>query len=369
MKPVRYVLLGCGHRANVLHERLKRSSSVELVGAWDPDVQRRELFWPHPVRSWEEMIRGDVDWVLVVSPNLFHKEQIVASLEAGKHVFSEKPLATTTPDCLALAKAARNSEQILMTGFTLRYSGLYRTVKQLLSDGVLGRLVSIDATENLTPGHGAYIMTNWRRDYRLAGSNILEKCVHDLDLLNWFTDSLPRRVAAFGGTDVFVPQNAALFERSPRFSDKAATKASGLNPFTAEKGIEDNLVSILEFANGVRAQFQLTSSNPIPERRMYLSGTEGTAVLDLVTGTLKCKTLYETPARVWSENSWGDGHGGGDNVMVQELVETMTTGKAPATGIEEGLRSTLVGIALDTARREQTVLNLDSTWKALEAAR
>jgi len=369
MKAIRYGIIGCGHRMRSLSLRLSQYPEIELAGAYDPDSKNLQSLWRGPKVSWEELANDPLlDWILVASPNVYHREQIVAALVAGKHVFAEKPLATTRADCLALAKAARQSDSTLMTGFTLRYSGLYRKVKALLSEGRIGTIISINASENLQAGHGAYIMTNWRRDYAIAGSNVLEKCVHDLDLLNWFTGSVPSRVAAFGGTNLFIPENAGLWDRSARFKDKGQTVATGLNPFTVEKSIEDNLVGILEYQNGMRAQFQLTSSNAIPERRMYISGSEGNLVLDLVTGEIRLRTLFDQASLTWAEQGWADGHGGGDDVMMRELVATMVHGAPPATGIEEGLVSTLVGIALDQARRESRVVELHDWWDQLSKA-
>jgi predicted dehydrogenase len=70
-----------------------------------------------------------VDWVLVFSPNVYHKAHIIAGFEAGKHVFSEKPLATTLADCAAIAQAHRKSGRLFATGFVLRFSPIYRKAK------------------------------------------------------------------------------------------------------------------------------------------------------------------------------------------------------------------------------------------------
>jgi len=355
---------------------LARHGDVELAGSWDPVARNSETVNRAaspirniaPVRDYEDLLGlPALDWVFVGSPNVYHRSQVEAALGRGKHVFTEKPLATSVEDCFALASAASKSDRRLVTGFTLRYSPLYRRVKSVLDAGTIGKVVSIDANENLAPGHGAYIMTNWRRDYAVAGAHILEKCVHDLDLLNWFTGSVPLRVAAFGGNDVFIPEQAGLFERTDTFLTWPATRVTGLNPFTTSKTIEDNIVTILEFANGARAQFQLTSSNPLGERRMYMSGTQGNLIVDLVSGVVKVKTLFDSHTSVWDSTDAEDGHGGGDEVMIKELVRTMVDGAAMATGIVEGLRSTIVGLSLDRARREGRVVALNDLWKELEA--
>ena len=371
---IRYGVIGCGKRAVNLLRML--STDVELVAGWDPDAAKVDALYalaapgrdlPHPA-SWQALLLlREVDWVFVCSPNAFHRAHIEAALSLGKHVFAEKPLATSEEDCLALAHAAAASDRLLMTGFTLRYSPLYREVKRVIAAGTLGRVVSIDANENLAPGHGAYIFTNWRRDHSLAGGHILEKCVHDLDLLGWFTASRPIRVAAFGGNAMFTPDNAPLFDKALSFLDWEETRATGLNPFTTDKTIEDTLVAILEYESGARVQFQLTSSNALGERRMFISGTEGTLIVDLVKARLTYQTLYDSAPTVWDG---GEGfHGGGDEVMLTELAATMLHSTPPATGITEGLTSTLVGLSLDRARRKGQVLDLMPLWGRLDAAK
>ena len=87
----------------------------------------------------------------------------MAAFKAGKNVFSEKPLATKVEDCQEIFEAHKKSGLLFATGFVLRYSKLYRKVKDLIVSGELGKVLSIDANENITPSHGGYIMMNWRR--------------------------------------------------------------------------------------------------------------------------------------------------------------------------------------------------------------
>ncbi|MEI8094243.1 MAG: Gfo/Idh/MocA family oxidoreductase [Spirochaetales bacterium] len=370
---VKYVVVGCGGRAINLVAMLKTQPGLELAGAWDPSAQAVDDLYaaagasglPRPGSFEDALALPEVSWTLVASPNAYHRAHIEAALSHGLHVFAEKPLATTEDDCLALAAAERRSDRLIMTGFTLRYSPLYREVKRLLDSGKLGRIVSIDANENLFPGHGAYIFTNWRRHHEIAGAHVLEKCVHDLDLLNWFTGSRPRRVAAFGDNLVFTRENAPLFDRTDAFKTWTETLRVGLNPFVTEKTVEDTLVAILDYENGAKVQFQITSSNPLGERRMYLSGTEGTLIVDLVTSKLTYKTLFDTEATVFDGR--GGFHGGGDEVMIGELAAAMTHGTRPSTGLAQGLVSTLVGLSLDRAHREGRVIDLTPLWQQLEA--
>lgn len=380
MADVRYAVIGCGQRLRWLVELLSRQPGIVLSGAWDPDAANSEALCriggrekadePVRYRSAGELLRDrTVEWVLVGSPNAYHARHITAAFGVGKHVFAEKPLSTTIRGCTAALAAARNSGRLFATGFTLRYAPLYRRAKALIERGVIGKIVSINASENISPDHGAYIMTNWRRFSELAGAHVLEKCVHDLDLLNWFTGSVPVRVAAFGGNSIFVPENAELLGKTGVFIDDAkwpGISTLGLDPFTTEKTIEDHLVSILEYANGVRVQFQTTTSNAIPERRMYVSGTEGTLILEFYRSLLRYRTIHsDETITIEGLGDHEDPHGGGDKAMIRELAHSMRRGTPPVCSGEEGLRSTVAGIALSAAYRKGRIVNLSRVWKRL----
>ena len=101
---------------------------------------------------------------MVFSLNAMHHDHILAAFKAGKHVFSEKPLATSIDDCVDIYNAYRAGDRFFATGFVLRYAPLYRRVKQMLDSGKFGRILSINADENIAPYHGGYIMMNWRRN-------------------------------------------------------------------------------------------------------------------------------------------------------------------------------------------------------------
>ena len=112
-KPIQVAVLGCGSRSSYVVKNLLRDSggNVNIAAVYDPDpevVKSALAAWKMPeaisCKSYQEAIdHPGVDWVMVFSPNVYHKEQVVAAFAAGKHVFSEKPLATTIEDCVAIA--------------------------------------------------------------------------------------------------------------------------------------------------------------------------------------------------------------------------------------------------------------------------
>jgi len=372
--PICVAVIGAGSRAKTVVRNLIEESGggAGVASVYDPDeaaATEALRVWGAPeaivARSAEAALHAEgVEWAMIFSPNALHREHIVAAFEAHRHVFAEKPLATTIEDCVQIQEAHRRSGRIFMTGFVLRYAPLYREIKRLLQTGGFGPIISIAASENIPPAHGGYIMANWRRFTRLAGPHILEKCCHDLDLINWFCEDLPRRVAAFGGLDVFTPANQDLFEKYGGEKTFLAwpDPHRAPSPFLSEKDIMDNLIGILEYRNGARVSFQATMCNPIPERRMYIACREGTIIGELYRGLLQYAPLGGEPRTAQFP---GGGHGDGDRHLSQALWETMTRGTPPRCGAEEGLRSAVVALALDEAARQGRVIDLEPVWNRL----
>jgi predicted dehydrogenase len=372
-KTIRVAVLGGGYRGCGVTQRLLRDSEghVQIVSLFDPnpEVARKAVeTWGQHTKicsSYQEAIDCEgVDWVMVFSPNVYHKEQIIYAFDQGKHVFAEKPLAASVEGCQEVFDAHQKTDRLFATGFVLRYAPLYRRVKEILDSGILGKIISIDANENITPAHGGYIMCNWRRHTRLAGPHILEKCCHDIDLLNWFCGSIPSRVASFGGLDFFVPENEPLRQKYGAGVFKNLPDPEAVDsPFLSEKDLKDNQISILEYRNNIRVMFQATMSNPIPERRMYFSCTEGTMIAELYSGTLRYKTLGDTEET--SVTISGDGHGGGDDYIMKELYETMRLGTEPKCSGNEGLESSVTALMLDESAKQGAVINMEPIWEKL----
>ena len=368
-------LIGAGARSAVLKLLFGCGTKLRLRGVYDPDAghareRAASLGFPQAricASEVEVLESAAVDWVLVFSPNCFHAGQVAAALRAGKDVFTEKPMATALEDCEEVCRAYQQSGRQLATGFVLRYSPIYRKIRELLDAGEIGRIISIEADDNLPVTLGSYIMRNWRRRRANAGPYILEKNCHDLDLLNWFTGSLPARVASFGGLDFFVPKNERLRREYTDAEGRSPFTAipddhGEASPFLADKDIVDNQVCILEYRNGIRATFHATLANRLPDRRMYISGSEGTLVLS--REVIRVRRLGEEAVRTYDFHNQ-DEHGGGDAVIMRELYETMCGGGAPKSSGMQGLRSAVVALGLDEAQRTGTVVDLDAVWRRL----
>jgi len=379
MKKIGIGVIGCGAMGLAMVRRvLALSPELEIVALYDPDERsiRAALAElpgnPIVCSSYGEVLRNpSISWVMIASWNCHHREQAVAAFRAGKHVFCQKPLAITFEECLEMQRAWRESGLLFNIGFTLRYSPHYREIRRLIAGGAVGELVSMEFNETLDFSHGGYIMGDWRRLRKNAGTHLLEKCCHDIDLANWMVGSRARRVASFGGLSFFKPENARHIERLGNDAEgKPAYRTwpglFGENPFESDKDIIDNQVAILEYANGVRAVFHTNCNSAIPERRMYILGTEGTLIADVIKGTIQLRRIgFDSEMEDHSTHAKG-GHGDGDSHLARELVESMLCGASPSSGMKEGLEAAVTCFAIDAAMEHGSVVDVDRYWAQVD---
>lgn len=376
---VRVGIIGAGGRVRGLAGRvIAADSRICITAVYDPldrsVAAAREMFGEsvESFPSYQALLeKSGVDWVMIGSWNCFHRDQIVDSFGAGKHVFSEKPIAISLDECVDIGRAYAESDRRFIIGFTLRYSPHYRAVNGILESGAVGEIVSLEFNETLGFNHGGYIMGDWRRLQANAGSHLLEKCCHDVDIINWLTGSRVRRVASFGGLNFFHPGNAHHIERigtdaGGRSAYRTWPGTIEANPFTSDKDIVDNQVAILEFDSGVRATFHTNCNMAIPERRIYLAGTEGTVRADLIAGTVHYQRIGFDTELVDISAGVSGGHGGGDPVLCTHLASMMTEDAESLTTLEDGVSSAVVCFAVDEAMESGAVVDLSAMWDRVD---
>lgn len=148
--------------------------------------------------DWREVVAlPDLDAVIVALTNDQHHAAATAALAAGKHVFCEKPLGLTLPQCDAIIEAAAAAGRVLQVGHEMRFQRLYQRMHAMILEGAVGDLQLMWCREFRGP-----MRPGWRSSEAVTGGAILEKNVHHLDLFNWMMDAAPLRVSAHGGTNV-----------------------------------------------------------------------------------------------------------------------------------------------------------------------
>jgi len=374
-KTIGVAVAGGGARLRgLLMKLLAHAGEIRLVGLYDPQPESVEAMRKSfgdfvGYTTYADLLADpEVDWVAIGSWNSQHAEQILSARVAGKHIFCEKPLATNLEDCQRIEQALEGCDKHFSFGLVLRYSPFYRKVKTLLEQGTVGNILSMEFNETLDFNHGGYIMGNWRRLREHAGPHILEKCCHDFDIANWFTQSLPETVASFGDTRFFKHENAGLADEiGPNADGNAAfatwSDSRRVNPFSGSGDVLDCQVAILQYANGVQASFHTNTVASIPERRFYIVGDRGTLRADVLAGTIEYAPMRHHATRTTLRPAVYGGHGGGDSVLVDDLRSTMLHNSPPKAGIKEAIASTIPCLAIDQAQRTRQVVNIGPWWE------
>lgn len=138
----------------------------------------------------------ELDAVVIVSPSMYHAGQIKTALDAGKHVFCEKPLDITVEKCLEAEKAVEaHPDKVFMLGFMRRYDRSYMNAMEKIRNGDIGRVIMVRSysQDPISTIEGTLKFAPH------SGGQFLDMCVHDIDLVRWFSGSEPRTVWGIGG--------------------------------------------------------------------------------------------------------------------------------------------------------------------------
>lgn len=133
----------------------------------------------------------EIEAVDICLPTLLHREFAVAALEAGKHVFLEKPIALTPDDADAIVAAAERADRILMVGLVLRFWPEYVELQRRVADGELGRPTAVTVSRLSPPAD----WNDWMADPAQSGGAAVDLMIHDLDQMNWLLGE-PRSIFA-----------------------------------------------------------------------------------------------------------------------------------------------------------------------------
>jgi predicted dehydrogenase len=163
--------------------------------------------------AYARLLATDVHVVLLAAPPHFRPEHLRASVAAGKHVFTEKPMAVDAPglrSVLETVEAARAARLALVAGFCWRYRAGHRALYARVNDGALGDIRAVYSTYNTStlgrnprqPGWSdmEFQLRNWQTHVWLAGDHVVEQAIHSLDKQAWaFGDVPPLSCTAVGG--------------------------------------------------------------------------------------------------------------------------------------------------------------------------
>ena len=220
-----------------------------LVGVVSRDRERADRFAKkfgaeHAYTSYDDLLRNaDVTVVAIHTPNAQHAEQAIAAARAGKHVFCDKPMATTVADAERIVRECEKAGVKLGVNFHNRFMPSFIETRRIIASGEIGevQMVQLEASPGARPGGR---LGTWRVDAAVAGLGTTNSIgVHVYDILRYLLDSEITMVSAFFDT-----------------------------PRAVMEGIN---LSTFRFANGALAQLSVHEITPFPHNDFVIYGAKG----------------------------------------------------------------------------------------------
>ena len=195
----------------------------------------------------------DIDAIMISTPNYTHIEVIREVVKYNKHILLEKPMATTVKDAWEICRLAENYPAVFQIGLQYRYKSIYReAIYEAQTRKTVGDVRTISISEHRIPFLDK--VNQWNKFSAFSGGTLVEKCCHYFDLFNLFAASKPKTVYAVGSQAV----NYGDFSYQGKSSD-----------------IIDNAFVIIEYENGVKANFNLCMFAPMFFEELTLCGDNG----------------------------------------------------------------------------------------------
>ena len=165
--------------------------------------------------AYQKVLASDINYVILATPPGFRPQHLKAAVAAGKHIFTEKPVAVDAPGirtCLEVYEEANAKGLAIGVGTMYRHSAAHMEFMKRLHDGQIGDLVAARCYYNTGPlwsyerqpgwGDMEWQLRNWYYFTWLCGDHIVEQHVHNLDAVNWALGAHPLRAVAVGGRQV-----------------------------------------------------------------------------------------------------------------------------------------------------------------------
>jgi 1,5-anhydro-D-fructose reductase (1,5-anhydro-D-mannitol-forming) len=328
---VRYGVIGLGRIVQgTMAPAMVAEPQCELVAAVSRDQDRADAFAKKfgarfAYTDYDKMLANPkVDAVYIATPNAQHYDQVLGAAAAGKHILCDKPMSLNAREAAREVEACDKAGVKLGINFHNRHLPWVRDVKQLIADGVIGDVVTIqvEASAGVTPP------VDWRNDKQLAGlGTVYSQGVHVYDFLGWIQDSLPTEVVAF-------------------FDDQHG-----------KWNIETEANVLMRFANGARAYVNCNTMNPYPQNDIAIYGTKGRIVgvnltrsringeLRVTTESGETVTPYESP--------------GAHRLCLVAFTKAVIAGETPDASGEDGRRSMVLCDAIAKSVAERRIVDVE----------
>lgn len=429
MKKIKAIVIGYGDRGSIYADyALADKDRFEIVGVVDPNDFKLQLA-KEKFNLQDNQLFSNINDCLKTNPecDLFinatmdqlHYEVMKAVLNKKYNMLTEKPIVGNEKQLLELKSLADKNHCLVFVCHVLRYTPFYSTIKQMILDGKIGKMISIQMDEHVGIAHygGSYVRGKWNNEEECMSSFLLAKSCHDIDIMCWLNNStLPEKVASFGGRYFFIRENAPKgstetcfdcpLEKAclysaikhyiecnwssnltwPQIKKKSEditledkinflkTTSYGKCIFKVDDAdITDRQCLIVDFKDGSIGNFNQIGGAPQAGRYIHIVGSLGEIVGNAESGvitympanrdSLECEKIKIDVNKQINKQFGTFGHMGGDFQIMKSVVDYLNGDKSSIsiTSLGDSINSHLVVFAADKSRKTNKIIKVKSS--------
>lgn len=416
MKKFTVAIIGCGSRGAEAYGRAmyEQKDKFDIVALFDIRADRLEKYGAvfgvdgsnlfRDEDSFFEKKRADV--LVIASLDNDHVRQCEKALALGYDILLEKPITGIEEECESLLKKYHQYGGKVVVCHVLRYAPGYIKLKELLDSEDCGKLVMIDSIEQVCYWHQAhsFVRGNWRNSVETSPM-ILQKCCHDLDLLQYYANSRCDTISSIGDLRHFRSENApegaakrcmdckylkdCVYSAEDIYVNNWKSVGSPANcwpynsitttyPLTEEaireaiqegpygrcvyacdNDVVDNQIVAMTFENGITANLRMTAFTAGGGRIMKFYCTHGQ--IEYIDSENKIYVRkFNKPEQVIDIaallDEGGHNHGGGDAGLVNDFYNVLCGSAGAPTKLEGSIESHIMAIRAEQSRKQGGVL-------------
>jgi len=423
----KYVLVGPGGRAEFFYGAMVEDyrETSELLAFCDVNQTRMDYAnqlleekYNHPkvatylVSEFDQMIEQEKpDIVIVTSVDRTHHTYIVRALELGCDVITEKPMTVDAEKTQEIIDAINRTGNEVRVTFNYRYAPHNTKIREIIRDGVIGDVYSVNFEWALDTQHGADYFRRWHRNKNNSGGLLVHKSTHHFDLVNFWLNTKPDTVYATGGLRFYGKENAEARGVTKFYQRAHGSEHAKNDPFAiqlednehlkamyldAEKDdgyqrdqsvfgdgidIEDTLGVMVTYKNKAILTYSLNAYLPWEGFIVSFNGSKGRMEVQvreqsyinsggskedegkLEEKSIRVLPMFGEPYEVEVVEGEG-GHGGGDPILLQDLFGTPQEDEFNrAASHVDGATSILTGIAGNISLKTGQAVKVDGLVK------
>ena len=304
------------------------------------------------------------DSVIICTQDKMHLEPTRLAVECGYHIMVEKPIVTTYEELLELESIVSGYDKVFTTGFVLRYTPFIQKIKEIIKNGEIGDIITMQLNENEGFWHHAhsYVRGPWNNEANSSPLIVAKSC-HDFDLMFYLVDAEYKNVSSYGSNQFFKNENAPqgvplrctdgckysetcvynavnLYTKGQaryfvhkfgcKDTDEDIIEALKTNPYGrcvyhCDNDVCDHQVASVEFENGITAVFTVSAFSRDNTRTIKIMGSKGEVGGCMEAGILVLKRFSDMSEQTFKITHDGTKHCGGDGGLMDYFANLVNS--------------------------------------------